>query len=467
MKRNIPWYCDAEAFILAVLILCGFTLAAQPARADQPLVIEICGAGAIDPSASNTCAGSSAANVDQPGGVTLGTEFDGIRVSDPNSGKTLQLPVTPASALNTPAGWSSPTSPPSSAGSPTVKYSVASFGCSGNLYDTASAAASACAASIGGTVEAVCNVSGSDYFVLHDPTPGATQPTCNAITGTAISHANTCPSGYSISGGTCVLTSAPDVVKPSDNGCGVKRSGATLTFDSQDPDCSAPPMNVSCSAGVCTGSGGAGDSFKYTANSDGSGTLVRCRPQPDGTTVCGTYSGTAPDGSGKGKVNGTASATTAGTGTLNTPGSPVSQTSVTGQCGGPGQPECSVKVDETGTPTTFANQSDAATAVATLKSHADAAATSGLGSFGVPGASTFGAPTGHEQGTFFNALFPSSSSCAPITFASAVKYGANSGDLTLDICPVVAVALPILDWLLFGLTCWYVYSVFWRRKAGV
>lgn len=112
---------------------------------------------------------------------------------------------------------------------------------------------------------------------------------------------NNCPAGYSNSGGTCVLTNASIVQKPSDSRCYIVRTGNTYAADPNDPDCAAGmPAEWSAGPNSITWTGrGNGDGGGSVAIDPGTGevTIIGKKQNSDATTTTTTIKGSAPNAS--------------------------------------------------------------------------------------------------------------------------------------------------------------------------
>lgn len=104
---------------------------------------------------------------------------------------------------------------------------------------------------------------------------------------------SSCPAGYSLAGSGCVLVS-PQAVAP-DQRCDVKREGMTMSYYSDDPDCS-----TASSAAVLKGSI-TGDKWSVAGTTpEGRPTVVSVQATPTGTTITTQSQGT--DGAGNSTV---------------------------------------------------------------------------------------------------------------------------------------------------------------------
>jgi len=294
----------------------------------------------------------------------MGAAVYAISLPKSGGGEALNIRVNPKASPKTPAGWTASGTagaapvPPGTAGSvPT--YGVPFYGCSGFSTDQAAAncASAAQIASFGAGASshghmsytettAGCSV-GNPCYVNHHPISGHIPTTPGAI-GAA------CPTGYTLSGATCNLTSASSVPYPADDIAQGKLDGGVVTLDSRDPDNSSPPSEVSIGSGTITVSS-TGRRITLQSQPDGTATITTVTGRGDGTsdreviTLSPADSGAA--NGGRVVTGGIADRVIGEGGSANTGAAPGADSSATQPvpCGLPGSPPC--KIDEAGTPT--------------------------------------------------------------------------------------------------------------------
>jgi len=135
----------------------------------------------------------------------------------------VQAGASNPNGLPTPPGWSGPNSPPTTEtpGYYWKRYSVVE-----NLGPTAEGAATA-----------LCNggTHNGSYTSATEYTFTCTSGPYNGASNT-VARATGCPSGYTASGSSCLLTDSPPVKWPSDDIYTVQQVGANFTSHPRDPD---------------------------------------------------------------------------------------------------------------------------------------------------------------------------------------------------------------------------------------
>lgn len=303
--------------------------------------------------------------------VAVGSLIAFVNVSKPDfSTPNLTVQLAPDAPLPTPDGWTASTGNAGTGGKPTPPSSTTpsagwksslGAGCPSNNCAIMETALESC-------VQAHPGHTGHNLqsFVANPPSPwpyGHYQ--CRNGTNQFLSDINSyqvCKSGYTLSGGNCILANAAIVQKPADGVCNIIRTGNTYSIDPQDnADCSGQSA-VSINGGTATVNALNGDTVIAMINGTTAGqSLVWKKYNPDGggtgvpTTDTRTFDLSAPktgNGSGTGlngvSVNGIGFSSQKGAGTLAGTGG---EGETPGGCGAPDQPKCDVKVDETGTPT--------------------------------------------------------------------------------------------------------------------
>jgi len=358
-------------------------------------------------------------------------------------GKCVDIGMSTSYVGPTPAGWSSPTTPPATATATGTHVSCRSG--SGSIQSAANDVA--CAAAIDAAFAAIPQtLKVCSYTLATAPATGTvctsgfgfdcTSPVCASGKMQTVTD---CPAGYGATATTCDLTNAALVQKPTDGRVTVKRVGNAFVVDPQDsadfvgmpPTMTIASTQVSFSDGTETRSVTIDPTTgKITAtasrwNGDGTSTntlvtfgtpLSAGADIPIAGQITGTYSGTGE----LAQLKGTSSAT----------------------CGNAGQPACVSTISETGTPTgTGVNATGLAALLAITPS-----------SLGIsPMTSTPHASPGD---------LPSISGADSCTNPASVHiFGV---DVVMDICGIWAPIKPWFAWALYALTALYI----WRRLVG-
>jgi hypothetical protein len=267
----------------------------------------------------------------------------------------------------------------------------------------------------------------------------------------------TCPTGYSLSNGSCVLVDAGQVVKPAGKvPCEVIRNAnGTWEIDAKNPECAGLGTALSQSGPTVSYTRGPGDYDSVTTNSDGGLTISTRGPGGSRDVVTGPYSpsqGGFPitavtdfpgSGSGSGSGSGTGGGGTSG-----------------GQsCGGSGQPPCAVTVDDSG----FQGKD------AVVGAKADAAIAK-LGERvtqvqGVNDGSAFGVDASWLPSLKPGPVVP----CSSLQFAPSISHGplaGLSGAVSVDWCDKLDVMREFLAWLFGVVTVFAIARLFFGSNAG-
>ena len=217
--------------------------------------------------------------------------------------------------MKTPTGWSSPTSPPSTTAT------------TGTLYTTTNLTSYPAS-----TAEASCQAY-VDFVRLSNPAHVykgvalvGTDLRCQTINTTAgcnpcnigfVFTSPSCPTGYTISGSSCILQTASAVIKPVQNIQEIKRVGNTFVQDPQaNPADIAPTSAVNVTSNTVTVNGADGSKSVTTINADGSTTVTNTAPLTGTSNSSQTVANfSPPDANGNVALTGKTSNTVAGQGT--------------------------------------------------------------------------------------------------------------------------------------------------------
>jgi hypothetical protein len=397
---------------------------------------------------------------------TVGSGADQVVVRDANGENVLRLPVNPSVPLNTPSGWSGPSSPPSTS-TPTVTYTCVSGAYSG----TGSSPSAACGALL--TTTNPLNAPGAS-----DTLAGCSGAVCNFdrtyhpsnATGSysiTTSSASTCVPGYTLSGSVCNLSDASLVPKPSDGKIGVTRTSNTFSGDSQDADNVANVPPVSISGSTVTMALDTSRTLTVTIDGAGKTSVALSTAGGSNTQVQTTNIGTPGSGA---KVEGTVTQTFTGTGTAtsSTPNSKTDTSCASGDCatestlkGIKDKLTSGVAQDEKESTwsaersSLSAAQSSTQSAIDALMAKGTVASASGngadlntaLGNLNLPS-------TAPSQSSFWGAWFPAPAACVSTALGGSGRFTG----LSMDLCPVVNGLRPILEWGLWLLTALVIYQ---------
>lgn len=374
------------------------------------------------------------------GTVAIGAIVAGIQFASPSNTGTdaMQVQLSPSAQLATPDGWTPPASgqveptPPSSAtGTTGYKMGTAS---GGYIYPTADAACHSYGYASAGP-NGIC------YFANGDV--GAS----SWVSGTS------CPTGYLLSGTSCVISDPSIVPKPSDGVCTIKRTGNSFGVDPRDPDCASGkiPATVAVGSNSITMQNADGTTKGVTINSDGSSTVTESRPNyTTNTTETNTTNFSAPDASGQVKVTGQGQGAIPGTGSL--AGTGTSTTNVTfdksglateGTLGG-------IKSDTGAIKDALTKTDGVDTSSSSEKSAFDSAVDSISAMFGDEPNKT----SGLQNDFSVAGLLPTQCGCVPLT----IDYKGHHA--SFDWCSPMEVIKGALAWVIGFLTAFYILSLF-------
>lgn len=343
---------DAVGLVLA-LVICLLLIVFLPRSAHAAMTIDVCGHSLYQCAENEKVGASTGRSTVECDPVTADCQV-----------KQNEIMLNPKTPLDTPSGWTAPVppsvepTPPSTTSSPWAAYPNVPAA----DYSNCSSAAGWTPGQIyyepgtGRGVTVVSNGSPNTYPV---PNGFSFSFTCfGAGFSAGIAHSNSaCPAGYTRSGGTCNLTNAATVPKPSDGKCTIKRDGNSFTGDTRDPDCSVNPgVTVSGSEVTVSPKPTGTENVRYKFEADGSGTVTHSVPGTDGTTTQRTVQFGAPNPStGDSLVTGTREAKFTGTGSLQNPSAqgelPTDYNRETTQQSILAELKKDRKIDETGTPT--------------------------------------------------------------------------------------------------------------------
>lgn len=469
----VPW---ARRRVLRALVvaLVSVALVVTPCRKAEAVFVVPVLVGAALVFDSGTLAASYAAAA---AAITAGAALLSWKLKDSGGAEVMNVRVNPKAAQRVPSGWTagSPASaapvPPGTAGSIVTSYYY-TYG-TGQNQTTYTTCQAAVVAWFGAGHTCIVNTGHSICIASAD--------NCDATnnTGVITNNVTTCPSGYSLSGGTCNLTNAAIVVKPSDNIADADGTGSTVAFDPYDPDTSSVPASVQV----------AGDNKSITVT-DSNGTVKqRMTWNNDGTLTWENWTGNGNGTSNYERLDfGAANSGAANGGRVATGGAKqivVGEGSTTGNTTAATAPctDCAkestlqsvktgvdslvndgVKVNEQASSWSGSKsasdtaQSNATSAFDDHKSKLDAIKAGGNSSgLGVEGLANYTPPSSPDA-TGYGALIPASSSCSPL---SVTVHGHTS---SVDICTIANATRSILEWGLYAMTFLYVLFAFYRRE---
>lgn len=350
----------------------------------------------------------------------------------------LHVQLVTDAPLPTPAGWTAPTSGTAGEPTPPASASAASIWQISGTGSFSSASA-ACTNWLTTSYQPLCTTYGIGPCSVQTLGSGSAG-TCQGIRGDGsnggVENWNTsvtCPAGYTSSSGSCVLSNATLVQKPTDSRCGIKRVGNTFTADGRDGDCGALPNGVMVGTGYVSVTEADGTSVMVTIDSStGRATAISDTPLSGGGTQRTTTSfGTAIGGSVP--VAGQKTEQFSGSGDL-VGGTPIAGT---GTCGGPGQPAC--KIDESGTPTGAGALDVAGTALDTAAMAREAMVT---GLSGAAKVNTLGFVWSPEL---------------PGGVCETVPFGVRTWSIEWDWCGPLGTARAMWGWMIAMLAGLYVW----------
>jgi len=421
-----------------ILFLSFFTIFAwlEPAHAVTSIIITCPDGppGGTCGSTENICLGTSCPSGSGqvvPSGSVLGNKTDGIRSCQ--SGDVITGACNTHIQTNTNPNSNFPDPQAPSTVTPTTGVSV-----SGTVYATAQIACDTVAASYTGIYQ------GTTCYSVTQPNPpnynlNMYHPNYGQFGYATGTPANSCPSGYTESGGSCNLTNPSAAQRPSDGVCEILRTGNSYAPDPNDPDCTGNGATYPNSSTVCVGP--LNDRTCSTINpTTGATTVTHSGDNGNGTTHNDTVNISPPDANGDTSVDGTASGNTSGTGDAAT----TNPAPAKDPCGLPDTAPC--KIDETGTPTATTDQFD---------NKIDGTGIQGL----IDGASTV-----NQTSTTLNpsVLIPDGLACQSITLSyrgTSVQIPGSSG------CQKMETFKQYFGYLLYVLTGFTMLTIATRSPA--
>lgn len=260
-----------------------------------------------------------------------------------------------------------------------------------------------------------------------------------------------CATGYTYTGGNCVLNDATAVTKPAGKvPCEVlQNANGTWDVDAKNPECTALSTALTTSGKTLTYSKGDGTYDTIKNNDDGSQTVntgnrtIELGPQ-DGSGnrgITGITDG-APGNSGSGNTG------TGGTG------------SGGGSCGGPGQPVCAVSVDDTGftgKDTQVNSAADAAKAKLDERQTFIEGKATENGNFGL-------------DSSWIPSLLPGSAvTCQALKWEPGITHGPLSsmaGSVNIDWCDKIDMVREYYAWMVGMLTVWAIAMLFFGSNGN-
>jgi hypothetical protein len=139
-----------------------------------------------------------------------------------------------------------------------------------------------------------------------------------------------CPAGYTMSSGSCVLSNASLVMKPADGRCQVLASVSGFTVDPQDPECSGLATQTGTTvapSSITSNKPGWLSNGKVVVNADGSRTITYSTTNTTNNTTTTTTVNMVPAAGGQtAMVTGSSVVTVPGTGNLAAPATPAAPT---------------------------------------------------------------------------------------------------------------------------------------------
>ena len=250
----------------------------------------------------------------------IGALLFSIGLQDSNGNEFVGVRVNPNAPQKVPAGWAAGTGgadpvPPANVaatlGWVSVNFQGVPYSWATGFYPDA---VTACTT--------VCVGSGRQFGSLVPVSSTSNQCMCTgSIQFGWVNQSAQCPTGYSSSGSSCVLSNAPAVRFPPDSRCGLTLSGGVISYDSRDPDCdgTAPAQIVKSTDGktVTATNTNSTQQIKIQVNTDGSVQVTSWTPSTNGSiaTTVDTVSIGAPTSPASSQIQSVSQGTITGQGT--------------------------------------------------------------------------------------------------------------------------------------------------------
>lgn len=381
------------------------------------------------------------------------------------SNAVLMVSLSPNnSKMKTPAGWSSPTSPPTTSATTGTLYTTP------NITDNPSSSAeTSCQAYVNfvrlsnpAHVYKGVALVGTDLRCQTINTTAGCNP-CNIA---FISSKPACPTGYIASGSSCILQTASAVIKPVQNTQEIKRVGNTFVQDPQaNPADIAPTSKVNVQPSTVTVNGADGSKSVTQINPDGSVTVTNTAPKPNSPNSSQSIANFGvPDANGDVPLTGKSDSEIAGQGSavggaVSTPldisalNKETTQAAISGKLTTTNDTLTGIKDSLTGSvtpPTDFAANETSLTTEITKT-------TDKIAEYGTSSVFDSLETALHSAVGAFNPSFPSAT-CAPITGS------VHGNPVSIDLCPSVEKINALLGWLLNLFTAYLIYGMLFRRE---
>jgi len=237
--------------------------------------------------------------------------------SPANSTSTpIQIHLDPNTPLITPSGWTSPTSPPSSATQNPYSWSWSSSS------GTNATAAGACQDMLV-PIQAFYTAGGAGVVATYKTFQSTNQCVYSRTqNGSAISDLvvtitpASCPAGYTISGTNCNLSTPTAVIKPESGIQEIKRVANTFSVDAQaHANDKLPATKLAVTSTSVTVNADDGSSTVVVINTDGTSKVTTTRPNSDNTSTKTVTDLSAPTASESPRVIGKSETVVTGVGT--------------------------------------------------------------------------------------------------------------------------------------------------------
>lgn len=442
-----------------------------------PLIAMVLEAASADAAFSTSLALSSAA---------VGSAIAFIKFHDPVNNSVFTVQLHPKAPLETPGGWSPPTTTVQPMPPATTTASLAFFDPTSCLGTGSTPNYASMSLLAGAMNTARCGATNGTEFSAGV----GVQILFNGSFYTNAGQINTCSAGYSLISGSCNLSDALVVIKPVLGRDMLIRTGNTYSHDPQQNAADVNTLNSVVFSSPAAGqliykNPNTGEVTRVTTNqTDGTTIIETTKPNPDGVTsnrdtttltAPGVTAADPPKVSGQkhealqgvgdavGPSPGTSSSAPVTVDTSNlathsdvsTVGSKIDASNTkldaikNALCGGSGQPPC--KLDETGTPGTFTGTQSAG-----LDAQADSLVSQIQNQRN-------GAGQGLSIEPITNAI-PATSQCVNPGFdASDIHAGAK---FTLPLCEHASQVQPYLRWVVWIFTAIGIWGIWFQKLGG-